>query len=86
MTLAGLSNQQAQQLIKRTKLHRLLRGARGGAPLDIDALAHAVTAVSELMLERPEIAEIDLNPVFVQEKGMVIADVRVALEGIVRGN
>ena len=65
LSLAGVSSEQAVGLIKRTKPHQMLSGARGGARLDIDALAHAVVAVSDLMLTHPSIEEIDLNPVFV---------------------
>ena len=77
LSLAGLSHEDALRLIKLTKLHHILTGARGGPPLDIEALANVITAVSEIMLEHPEITEIDLNPVFVQENGTSIADVRV---------
>ena len=75
--LAGLPLEQAIQLIERTKLHQVLRGTRGGAALDICALASAVVGISELMLQCPAIMEIDLNPVFVQRDGIAIADVRI---------
>jgi len=41
---------------------KLLRGLRGAAPADIAAIADVATCVGALMRARPEIAEIDINP------------------------
>ncbi|MDR2387769.1 MAG: acetate--CoA ligase family protein [Deltaproteobacteria bacterium] len=57
----------------------LLKGARGAAKSDLKALAQTICALSYLMSELPEVAEIDLNPVFAKEKGLSIADARVVL-------
>jgi len=53
------------------KLHgaKLLAGMRGAPPADIEALADIVAKTAALMRARPEIAEIDLNPVTVYAKG-----------------
>ena len=77
LALAGLSLDQAYRLIESTRLHAVLAGARGGQPLDIRGLATAVIAVSELLLEKPEIMEVDLNPVFVEPDRVRLADLRI---------
>ncbi len=54
----------------------LLNGYRGSAALDVGALAELIAAVSELAVAVPEIAELDLNPVFVSAAGALAADAR----------
>ena len=45
--------------------------------LDVDALRQMLHRVSALVDDLPEIAEMDLNPVFVLQKGALAADVRI---------
>jgi len=59
---------------------RLLRGYRGSAPADEQALCDTVVRVSELVRVAPEIQELDLNPVIVLSSGAQVADARVRLE------
>lgn len=56
------------------KAGRLLTGARGGPPVDLDAVAALVAAVGDLVLADPQISEVDLNPVIVTASGPVVAD------------
>lgn len=57
----------------------LLDGFRGAAPVDVDALARTASALGQLAVEVPEIAEVDLNPVVVTEDGVHLVDVKVRL-------
>ena len=57
----------------------ILRGARGRAPRDLDALAELLAEVSRLPFRFPAIADLDLNPVFSLERGARIGDVRLVL-------
>ena len=61
------------------KGYRLLTGYRGAPALDVDALRRLLHSVSALVDDLPQITEMDLNPVFVLEKGAVAADVRIRL-------
>src|SRR5919201_677710 len=47
----------------------MLRGVRGAAPVDREALASLIQRVSDLVADYPEIAEVDLNPVFATPRG-----------------
>ena len=55
----------------------ILRGVRGGAPVDRAALAKLIVAVSQIVSDFPEIRELDLNPVFATPTGAAAADVRM---------
>lgn len=60
---------EAHALIRSLRIHPLLAGARGKPPADVDALADCVEAVATLMLEHPEVSEIEINPLRVFERG-----------------
>lgn len=64
-----------------TSLHswKLLSGMRGKDALDIAALADVIRKVSSMLADCPQIVEIDLNPVLVGTKTIVIADTKVVL-------
>ncbi|KRC50288.1 MULTISPECIES: bifunctional GNAT family N-acetyltransferase/acetate--CoA ligase family protein [unclassified Nocardioides] len=57
----------------------LLDGFRGAAPVDVAALARTASALGQLAVEVPEVAEVDLNPVMVAEDGVRLVDVKVRL-------
>ncbi|MTD53032.1 acetate--CoA ligase family protein [Amycolatopsis pithecellobii] len=63
----------------RLKAARILRGYRGGAPADIAAAAHVAALVGDLVLARPEITEIDINPLIVFPEGHGV----IALDALV---
>src|SRR5690606_14423503 len=57
----------------------LLAGARGRPACDRASLARLLDGLGRLITALPEIAEIDLNPVFALPDGAAIADVRIIL-------
>lgn len=61
---------------------RLLQGFRGAPAVDLDAVARAVAAVGRLMLARPDIAEIDINPLvaYGTERGVLALDALVVVQ------
>ena len=74
-----LEERDAQEMIAEIKGYKILKGARGEAPKDIEAIKNLLMKVSQLTMENPEIKEIDLNPVFVFEKGLQVVDARMIL-------
>ncbi|MDQ2962551.1 MAG: acetate--CoA ligase family protein [Pseudomonadota bacterium] len=58
----------------------ILKGVRGADPIDREALARIIENVSLLVSDFPEIAEMDLNPVFATKNGAIAADVRIVLD------
>ncbi|MGC8816410.1 MAG: acetate--CoA ligase family protein [Candidatus Hadarchaeum sp.] len=79
--LAPLTIEEAKEMIKEIKGYPVLAGIRGTPPADIDAMAGLIQKVGQLAYEFPEIAEMDLNPVFVFDKGKgaVAVDARIVL-------
>ena len=55
----------------------VLRGVRGAEPVDREALASLIQRVSDLVADFPQIAEVDLNPVFATPQGATAVDVRM---------
>jgi acetate---CoA ligase (ADP-forming) len=75
--LAPVTRSMAREMIAEIKGHPLLTGARGRPPADIDALADAIVKLSALAVDLEEnLAELDVNPLFVMVKGqgVVAAD------------
>ena len=65
----------AREMVAEIKAAKLLTGYRGSAPLAIEALADVLARVSLLAADHAEhIAEIDINPLFVNKTGVVAAD------------
>lgn len=75
--LAPLNDAGAEALIDRTKSAALLGGARGLKPSDRQTLVKAVVGVSRVMVDFPEISELDLNPIRVFKKGALALDIRI---------
>ncbi len=61
------------------EISEILKGIRGEPPRDIQAIEEVLMKVSKLTTENPEINEIDLNPIFVFEKGLQAVDARIIL-------
>jgi acyl-CoA synthetase (NDP forming) len=77
LRVAPVDEDEALEMIRSLKGYRILAGARGQTACDLDALARMIARVSDLPLRYPEIAEIDLNPVFASSAGAVAGDARI---------
>ncbi len=79
--LAPLSEPEAREMMEETKAYSLLKGIRGEAPSDIEALKNTLLRVGQLVWDFPEIVEMDINPVIVygRGEGCVALDVKMTL-------
>ena len=79
--LAPITAEEAMQMLKGTRSYALLQGARGQAPVDLEALAGALQRISQLVTDYPEIRELDINPFIVGPVGVqaYVADARMTL-------
>jgi acetate---CoA ligase (ADP-forming) len=76
VALAPVDAEQAEKLILSLRGAAILTGARGRPPLDTAAAAGALAALSRLAAERPDLAEIEINPLLVTTEGAVGLDAR----------
>jgi acetyltransferase len=69
----------ARDLVGETRMGRILGGLRGQPAADLDRLAQALAALSRLMVQFPQIQEVDLNPVllFPGQPGLLALDARI---------
>jgi acetyl coenzyme A synthetase (ADP forming)-like protein len=77
--LTPLTDYDAQELARTGKAGTLLAGFRGAAPADGEAVEDLLLRVAQLAEDLPEMAELDLNPVFAGPNGCVIVDARVRI-------
>lgn len=78
--VAPISKEEASEMIKEVRAYPLLKGYRNTPPADTDSLTKLIVNTSELIMENPEIKELDLNPVIVYKKGLKVVDARIILE------
>ena len=57
----------AQRLMQETKAYSLLRGYRNRPPANMERLEEMIIRLSQLLIDFPEISELDMNPVLIKE-------------------
>jgi acetyltransferase len=79
--LAPLTQEEAMEMLAGTKTYKLLTGVRGQQGVDIDAVAIGLQRIAQLVVDFPEIQELDINPLSVGfKRGDTVAlDARIAL-------
>jgi acetyltransferase len=79
--IAPLSADQAKGIIQQTMAGQLLQGYRGGPVFDVEAVLDAIGRLSQLALDFPEIAEVEINPLLVLPtgQGAKVLDARMIL-------
>lgn len=77
VALPPLNAQLASDLVARTQVGPLLAGYRGRPAVDRQALLDAILRVSQLACDLPELAEMDINPLMADAKGVLALDARI---------
>jgi acetyltransferase len=75
----------AQQLMEGTKISTLLKGHRGTATVDVAAIQFLLYKFAYLVMDFPEISEMDLNPFAVDERGGIVLDAKIILDETLAG-
>jgi acetyl coenzyme A synthetase (ADP forming)-like protein len=78
--LAPATREDALSMLDGIAAAVILKGVRGADAVDREALARIIQNVSQLVGDFPEIAEMDLNPVFATKSGATAADVRIVVD------
>jgi acetyltransferase len=77
IALPPLNMHLAREVMRRTRVYRLLHGHRGKPAADMDSIALTLVKVSQLICDIAEIAELDINPLLADEQGVVALDARI---------
>ena len=78
--VAPITAEDAKEMIMQLKAFPLLNGYRNTPPADIEALISILCNTSRLVMDHPEIKELDLNPIMAYPKGAKTVDARIILE------
>ena len=79
MELPPLNQFLARRLIERSRVSEMLGAWRGTPPANLEAVEQILLRVSEMVCELPQLREMDINPIIVDETGAVAVDARVVI-------
>ncbi|MCA0240392.1 MAG: bifunctional acetate--CoA ligase family protein/GNAT family N-acetyltransferase [Proteobacteria bacterium] len=80
MELPPLNQFLARRLIERSRVHDTLGEWRGAPPADVEALERVLLRVSEMVCALPQLREMDINPIIVDDSGALAVDARIVIE------
>ena len=80
MELPPLNQFLARHLIGRARVAETLSAWRGAGAANVDALERILLRVSEMVCELPQLREMDINPIIVDESGAVAVDARIVID------
>ncbi len=80
VALPPLNGFLARDLIQRTRVAKTLGDYRNLPAADIDALVETLERVSEMVCELPWITEMDINPLILDEEGIIAVDARILVD------
>jgi len=78
--IAPITEYDAKEMIREIKGFPLLDGFRGKPKADIEAIVDTLMKISNFVMENEDIYEMDLNPVFIYEDGLICVDARIILK------
>ena len=78
--IVPLVRRDASEMIRELKGYPILEGYRGQEPANVEILENLLLRVSDFVEGRPEIKEMDINPIFAYSDGALAVDARVILE------
>jgi len=78
--LVPLNQTLARRLMEETEVYKMLRGYRGKPPADLRQLEQIIVSFSNLIIDFPEIAEMDINPIAISEGKAYALDARIIID------
>jgi acetyltransferase len=85
VALPPLNLSLARELISRTRVAKLLDGYRNHPPADLEAICNTLVQVAQILVDLPEVVELDLNPLMADEHGVLALDARMRIEAVAAG-
>lgn len=86
LTLPPLNMKLARDVIARTRVAKLMAGYRNVAAVDIDAVALVLVRLSQLVVDLPQVVELDINPLLADNCGVITLDARVRVRDVGGGD
>jgi acetyltransferase len=80
ISLPPLNRRLALDLINRTRVSRMLASFRQMPAVDMDQLVDVLLRVSNMACELPWVQEMDINPLIVDDRGIVAVDARIRVD------
>ena len=80
VALPPLDMKLARDLMDQTRISKLLAGYRDRPAADRDAIARALIQVSQMVIDCPEVASLDINPLLADHNGAVVLDARIVID------
>jgi len=78
--VAPINLSEAADMISSIKGKKLLKGYRKAPPVDIEELSGLLVSLGQLLLDLPRIAEIEVNPLFATDLGLIAVDARIRID------
>jgi len=78
--LPPLNQTLARRLMEETKVYQMLQGYRGKKPADMKELEQLLVSFSNLIVDFPEIAEMDINPIAISNGKAYALDARIIID------
>lgn len=80
--LAPIQRNEARRMVRSIRGYKLFKGFRGKPKVDIESIEKAMVRLSEMVMNHPEISEMDINPLLVHPEGQgaTVADCRIILK------
>ena len=78
--LPPLNQTLARRIMEETKVFQLLRGYRNVPPANLKVLEEVMVRFSQMIVDFPQLKEVDINPLFVDEAEALALDARIAID------
>lgn len=72
----------ARRMMQETKAYTLLQGYRNCPPADLEKLEEMIIGLSQLLIDSPPIAELDMNPILIKDGQPLVVDTRLLISPI----
>jgi acetyltransferase len=78
--LPPLNQALARRIIEETGVYQLLKGYRNVPPANIKLLQEVIVRFSQMLVDFPQLQEVDINPLFISEKEALALDARIVID------
>ena len=79
LAVAPISPPEARRLLTGRRIEQIFKGYRGGPSADIERVSKVVSAFSYMMVDNPEIEQVEVNPLIVSGSSVLAVDVRAVV-------